>query len=152
MSSHDPPSSYMLHGDTIDDPYLWLETPSPQVTQWENEQNQLLQEYLNYKTQLDVLYPCLRQLYLHNTYIPPFPVLDGTKAVSFEKTSDESQLRCYLHTNQKIKLLVNPNHWPVGTNVDYWSPSPDGSYLAIGISEQGNEESVIHIIKTSTGE
>ena len=48
--------------------------------------------------------------------------------------------------------LVDPNDWP-GTSVslDWFSPSPDGAYVAFGLSERGSEQSVLHVLETRSG-
>ena len=35
--------------------------------------------------------------------------------------------------------------------IDYFTPSPDGSYVAVGVSLGGSENSVLHVLEVSTG-
>lgn len=35
--------------------------------------------------------------------------------------------------------------------LDWWYPSPDGKYVALGLSKRGTEHSVLHVIETATG-
>jgi prolyl oligopeptidase len=35
--------------------------------------------------------------------------------------------------------------------LDWWHPSPDGRFVALGLSKRGSERSVLHVIETATG-
>jgi prolyl oligopeptidase len=52
------------------------------------------------------------------------------------------------------RLLLDPDTYAAaGTHesLDWWAASPDGTYVAIGISPGGSEQSVLHILETATG-
>jgi len=54
----------------------------------------------------------------------------------------------------KDRLLLDPDARASATthySLDYWSASPDGSHVAMGISPAGSEDSVIEIVETATG-
>jgi prolyl oligopeptidase len=51
-------------------------------------------------------------------------------------------------------LLADPDSWEKETGrphaLNYFSPSPDGRYVAYGISAAGSEDAAIHVIETAT--
>lgn len=52
------------------------------------------------------------------------------------------------------KTLVDPTAMSEGDvhySLDYWSASSDGTHVAYGLSTQGSEDSVIHIMEVATG-
>jgi prolyl oligopeptidase len=53
------------------------------------------------------------------------------------------------------KLLVDPELLAQKTGkphaINYFSPSPDGSHVAYGVSQAGSEEAVLHIINVQSG-
>jgi prolyl oligopeptidase len=53
------------------------------------------------------------------------------------------------------RVLIDPSKLTADTakhfTIDYFSPSLDGMHVAYGVSEGGSEESVLHVIETSTG-
>jgi prolyl oligopeptidase len=55
----------------------------------------------------------------------------------------------------KETLLVDPESLAKATGkphaINYFEPSPDGKYVAYGISAAGSEDAVLHVIETSTG-
>lgn len=49
------------------------------------------------------------------------------------------------------RVLVDPAKIIGGDQViDWWEPSPDGRYVAVGLSKRGSEASVLHVIETAT--
>lgn len=57
--------------------------------------------------------------------------------------------------NAPEKVLVDPETYRKNTGkpheVNYFVPSPNGRYVAYGISASGSEEAVLHVIETATG-
>jgi prolyl oligopeptidase len=57
--------------------------------------------------------------------------------------------------NAPERLLVDPEKLttPEGKHysIDYFQPSPDGKYMAYGISPGGSEESVLHVLESASG-
>jgi prolyl oligopeptidase len=52
------------------------------------------------------------------------------------------------------RLLADPDSWQKETGrphaINYFSPSPDGRYVAYGLSAAGSEDATIHVIETAT--
>ncbi|THD74376.1 MAG: S9 family peptidase [Phenylobacterium sp.] len=52
------------------------------------------------------------------------------------------------------RLLLDPDSRATATthySLDYWSASPDGAHVLVGVSPAGSEDSVIQILETATG-
>lgn len=49
-------------------------------------------------------------------------------------------------------MLVDPNRLAEGSVIDWYHPSPDGEHVAYGISRHGDEQSVLHVIASRSGE
>ncbi|MBV8636557.1 MAG: prolyl oligopeptidase family serine peptidase [Candidatus Eremiobacteraeota bacterium] len=53
------------------------------------------------------------------------------------------------------RLILNPDRFATGPNqhftIDYFSPSLDGAYVGVGVSEGGSENTVMHVIETRSG-
>lgn len=56
-------STYVLHGQAIPDPYLWLEDRTcPETESWINEQERLINQYFEQGPPLDLLRNRIREL------------------------------------------------------------------------------------------
>ena len=57
--------------------------------------------------------------------------------------------------NGEEKLLVDPGTYATAGGphmaINYYAPSFDGKYVAVGISAAGSEDAVLHVLDTSTG-
>ncbi|BCW87830.1 Prolyl endopeptidase [Alphaproteobacteria bacterium SO-S41] len=52
------------------------------------------------------------------------------------------------------RVLIDPTAMTEGDvhySMDYWLASPDGKYVAYGLSTQGSEDSVLHVLETANG-
>jgi prolyl oligopeptidase len=52
------------------------------------------------------------------------------------------------------RVLIDPTAMTEGVvhySLDYWIASPDGTYVAYGLSTQGSEDSVLQVLETATG-
>jgi prolyl oligopeptidase len=57
-------------------------------------------------------------------------------------------------SNESIRTLLDPAMYKNGeqhASIDYFEPSPDGNYLAAGISLGGSEDSTLHIFDVASG-
>lgn len=49
------------------------------------------------------------------------------------------------------RLLVNPAEIALETTLDWFYPSPDGNHVAYGVSQHGDEQSVLRVVDTRNG-
>ncbi|MEO8151581.1 MAG: prolyl oligopeptidase family serine peptidase [Rhizobacter sp.] len=73
------------------------------------------------------------------------------------RSATENQFKLYVRQGLKgaDKLLVDPEALEKKTGkphaINWYTPSPDGALLAYGLSSQGSEAAVLHLLDTRTG-
>ena len=148
--------SETMHGEVIEDPYRWLEdleVDSPEVEAWTAAQNEHTRGFL------DEL-PCRATLaseFKHLMAVPSIgtPVTRGGLLFNTERKIGENQASLFVREHGgEPRTLINPNTLDADglISLDWWVPSPDGSLVAFGISRAGDEMSILHVLKTATGD
>ena len=73
-----------------------------------------------------------------------------------QRAGDQAQPVLYVRNagTGETRVLVDPNEIDATglTALDWWRPSPDGSLLAFGTSERGDEWSTLQVLEVETGE
>jgi prolyl oligopeptidase len=145
----------VLHGETIPDPYRWLEDgDSPETKSWTDRQNALTESYLASRPAREKLRGRLEELLTIGAIGVPAPV----RGRYFYQRRDGRQNQPVLYVRDGIdgpdRVLVDPNRLDASGTValDWYYPSEDGSLLAYGLSENGSEQSVLHLLNVSTGQ
>lgn len=140
----------VLHGVRVPDPYRWLEqVDTPEVQRWIAAQNRLSRACLDqFTTERAALAGQLETL--HTANVSSTPVRFGTRL--FHTRRDGLQNHAVLYVRQgnlkaAPQVVVDPNKLSDDGSValDWWYPSPDGRYVAYGISTDGSEQSVLHV-------
>lgn len=144
----------ILHGETISDPYRWLEDGSnPDTVLWTDQQNALTQEYLASVPGRETIRRRLAELLAIGVLSVPTPV----KGRYFYLRRDGRQNHPVLYwrngLNEDDRVAIDPNALnDAGTTaLDWYFPSLDGRLLAFGLSENGSEESVLHLLDLDRG-
>jgi len=145
----------VLHGETIPDPYRWLEDGDhPDTRRWTDAQNALTRAYLDAVPGRDELHRRLDQLLAIGAIGVPTPV----RGRYFYQRRDGRQNQPVLYVRVGLRgedrAVIDPNALDAGGTValDWHYPSDDGRLLAYGISENGSEQSVLHVMDVDTGE
>ena len=143
-----------LHGETIPDPYRWLEDgESPGTREWTEAQNALTRSYLDAVPGRGDLHRRLDQLLAIGAISVPTPV----RGRYFYQRRDGRQNQPVLYVRQGVhgedRAVIDPNALdPAGTiALDWYYPSDDGRLLAYGLSENGSEQSVLQVLDVDTG-
>ena len=143
-----------LHGDTIPDPYRWLEEGDrPDTRDWTARQNALTESLLGAVPGRDRIRRRLDELLSIGALSTPEPVAGRY----FYQRRDGRQNQPVLYVRQGVqgedRVLVDPNALdPAGTTALDWSyPSEDGRLLAYGLSENGSEQSLLHVLEVDSG-
>ena len=144
----------ILHGETIADPYRWLEDgESSDTLAWTEAQNALTQAYLEAVPVRERIGARLDQLLAIGALGVPTPV----RGRYFYQRRDGRQNQPVLYLRRGVRgddrVLVDPNALSSAGTValDWYYPSDDGSLLAYGLSENGSEQSVLHVLDVDTG-
>ena len=143
-----------LHGERIPDPYRWLEDGESEATRaWTTAQNALTRAYLDEVPGRGALHRRLDQLLAIGAISVPTPV----RGRYFYQRRDGRQNQPVLYVRDGVdgedRVVLDPNALDAGGGValDWFYPSDDGRLLAYGVSENGSEQSVLHVVDVTTG-
>ena len=153
----DTPSSDLieiLHGEEIADPYRWLEDgEAPETRRWTEKQNALTEAYLSAVPGRGQIRRRLDELLAIGVLSVPTPV----RGRYFYSRRDGRQNQPVLYWREGVdgedRVAVDPNALNAAgtTALDWYYPSEDGRLLAYGLSENGSEQSVLHVLELDTG-
>jgi len=147
------------YGVAIADPYRWLEnTDDQRVHAWSLEQDARTRQYLD---GLAVRKPIFEQLMQQTAaaskrYYALYSA--GGQVFAFLNQPPMQQPMIVVMGNEadpdKARVVVNPNEIDDHgtTAIDWFVPSPDGSRVAVSLSENGSEDGTVHIFDVASGE
>jgi prolyl oligopeptidase len=143
-----------LHGESIPDPYRWLEDgDDPATREWTERQNTLTEGYLGAVPARGAIHRRLDELLTIGALSVPAPA-DGRY---FYQRRDGRQNQPVLYVRNghdgPDRVVVDPNALdPAGTTaLDWFYPSEDGRLLAYGLSENGSEQSELRVLDVDRG-
>ena len=147
----------VVHGVSITDPYRWLEdVDSEEVQQWIAAQNALTRGYLDqFAPQRQQLAARLTQLYAAKTVSAPD--VRANRYFYTSRPADQNHAILYCREggfDAEPREVLNPNTFSEDGTValDWWYPSPDGTLIAYGKSQSGNERSTLHVRDVAAGQ
>ena len=140
-------------GTKVEDYYRHLENNDAEdVQKWTAAQNELTEKTIFSWAQTPKIEKRLGEVWNYDKMLTP--VKRGDKLFYRYQTGLQNQpvLMMQLPDGTK-KELVNPNTIDANgtTAMDWWYASPKGRYIAVGLSENGSEQSVLHLIDTDSG-
>ena len=148
----------IVQGAKIPNPYLWLENgKDPKVEAWSDAQNARVRGYLDalpgraaISSRLMALTratsPSTYQLTARGPYVFALyldPKFQQPKLVTMNASADPASR----------KVLIDPNALDAKglTAIDWYTPSSDGSKVAVSLSQGGSEDGTLHLYDTATG-
>jgi len=144
----------ILHGEAIADPYRWLEeAESSQTRAWTEQQNAQTEAYLAGFPGRQRIRQRLQELLAIGAISVPTPA----RGRYIYQRRDGSQNQPVLYVREGVdgedRVAIDPNALdPSGTTaLDWYFPDDQGRLLAYGLSENGSEQSVLHVLDLSTG-
>ena len=143
-----------LHGEAIADPYRWLEDgEAPETRLWTDRQNELTESYLAAVPARKEIRRRLGELLSIGVLGTPTPVRGRYFYLRREGRQNQPVLYWRHGLDGADRIAVDPNALnEAGTTaLDWYYPSDDGLLLAYGLSENGSEESVLHLLDLETG-
>ncbi len=145
----------VLHGEAIPDPYRWLEDgASAETRAWTEAQNALTARWLASVPWREQVRERLTTLLAIGSLGAPTPA----RGRYFYQRREAGQDQPVLYVREGVagpdRVLLDPNALNAGgtTALDWWYPSDDGRRLAFGLSEDGSEDSTLHVLEVATGE
>src|SRR4051812_38909699 len=138
----------VYHGDSVADPYRWLEdTDAPATKSWVEAENRLSQSFLAAIPERAAIKSRLTQLWNYARYGAPFK--EGGRYFYFENTGLQNQSVLYVQDgrNAPARVLLDPNVLsPDGTvALSGVAASDDGHYLAYSLSSSGSDWQELHV-------
>ena len=132
----------------VEDPYRWLEEDTEEVMAWEAEQVALTDAIMNEWPDRDKLRQAIRTaLTTGASEAAELPHFHG--AFTFymgEKPGGQQPVLWVTEgADAAPRILVDPNVMAEGSALDWFHPSPQGAYVAYGISQHGDEQSGLGI-------
>lgn len=147
------PAASSLHGETVNDPYRWLENPQdPAVQAWIKAQNEHTEAVLAAMPDGKAMSERVRQLAVTST-TRSSPLLAGGTLFYMQETppQPQPQLMAQAWPDGKARVLVDLNAGGGNTAITGYWPSPSGRYLAYGTAEGGSELTTLHVLDVATG-
>lgn len=145
-------------GVDVHDPYRWLENgDDPEVKAWIEAQNDLTERTLKKTAWLPILTRRIHELLEIGSVGLPTVRKHGSESRYFYTRREGDQNQPVLLFRQGRSgtdhSLVDPNQIdPQGTTaLDFYTPSPDGSRVAYGLSEDGSEETTLFVREVDSG-
>ena len=145
------PVDELLHGETIADPYRWLEEDSEELRAWTDAQNAHTAAILGALPEREALRERLAAL-LGVGFVTTPKVRRG-RLFFVKREGGQNQPCLYVREGAATRLVLDPNALSARGTValDWWYPSPEGRYVAYGLSADGDERSTLHIREVETG-
>jgi prolyl oligopeptidase len=143
-------------GTKIVDSYRWLENlKSPEVSDWMKSQNDYTRSVLDRIPGREKLRARIAELDDTGVLVSSFQSYSG-HWFYLKRVPGEDNRKLYTRDGQggAERLLLNPETLTangIHYSIDYYTPSPDGKLVAIGISPGGSENSVLHVLDAATG-
>lgn len=146
------------HGVEVVDDYRWLENgDDPEVKAWSDAQNAYARSILDrlpgvdeIRQQVTAIRKIQRPRYISLVYA-------GNQLFALKSEPPKQQAMVVVMPSENdpasARVVVDPNQIDPagGTAVDWFVPSPDGSRVAVSLSEGGSERGNVHVYETATG-
>ncbi len=153
------PVSDTYHGVTVVDPYRWLEDwADPRVQQWSAAQDRKARAYLDALPYRQAIYDRLyRQISATSPSYYSLRAAGGRLFALYNQPPKNQPMIAVLTRDAdpaQARIVVDPNTLnPKGTTaIDWYVPSPDGTLLAVSMSENGSEDGSVHVFAVQTGQ
>jgi prolyl oligopeptidase len=146
------------HGVTVKDPYRWLEkADDPKVHAWSVAQDERTRAYLDGLASRKPIYERLmKQIAATSSSFYGLHAV-GDRIFAYYNLPPNQQPMIAVLGNAadpaQARVVVNPNTLnPKGTTaIDWFVPSPDGTRLAVSLSENGSEDGSVHLFDVASG-
>jgi len=141
-------------GTKVPDPYRWMEDlNAPELAEWVKQQNAVTDQYFSKVGLRGYFSARITELWNYPKVSLPFRV--AGRLYYARNTGLQRQSVYYSRTSlgAPAKLVLDPNALSSDGSiaVEGFSPSPDGRYVAYGISEGGADWRTIHVRELGTG-
>ena len=141
-------------GEAIVDRYRWMENDKdPEWLPFLKQQNAHARAVLDSLPKRDELLKRIQQL--SGDIASPAEVQKaGARLFYQQRPVGSNNYKLFVREGSKDRVLVDPTKLDTKTShvsLDWWRASPDGSKLVYGLSKDGSEDSVLHIMDVRSG-
>jgi prolyl oligopeptidase len=158
VSTEPPPArveavSETRFGVTTADPYRWMEDGDDEVRDWLAGQDRFTRAYLTGLPDRAALLARVREL-TADVVRDPALTLVGDLAFELGQPQGGDVPVLAVREGGRERVLLDPASLPgrEHSHLDWYAPSPDGRYVACGISQGGSERSTLRVVDTGTGD
>jgi prolyl oligopeptidase len=141
-------------GETLRDPYRWMENDQdPEWLPYLRGQNAHARALLDTIPGRDKLLARIQQL-SGDVALTRRVQRAGGKLFIEQRPAGADNYRLFVEEHGVRRVLIDPTALASATgymSLDWWYPSPDGVHVVYGLSKDGSEDSILHILKTADG-
>ncbi|UJR79696.1 Prolyl oligopeptidase [Sandaracinus amylolyticus] len=144
-----------LHGVAIEDPYRALESESDITREWIDRQTARSREALASWSRADIA-DRIREVLAIGTISGG--AIAGDVVLYSRRDADREQPALFAQSLSRTgapsgepRMLVDPQTYGERAALDWYYLSPNGRYLAFGISDNGDERSTLRVVEVATG-
>ena len=150
------PFAESLYGQTVSDPYRWMEDQGPDYQAWLKAQGAYARAFLD---KLPGRVALLQTMAAHARAQASLGQIQAKGGRLFlprrPAAANYTQLFVRDGVSAPERLLLDPTTLDTanakGTAIDYWEASPDGKYVYFGASSGGSELSTLRVIDVESG-
>ncbi|MGY0483868.1 S9 family peptidase [Endobacter medicaginis] len=142
-------------GETLADPYRWMENDrDPGWLPWLKGQNDYTRSVLDRLPDRATLLRRIEQLSGDQTLTAAVQRV-GARLFYEQRPAGAETYRLCVREAGHDRILVDPSAIHIAgaghVSLDWWGASPDGRLVAYGLSPDGSENSVAHVLDVATG-
>ncbi len=148
--------SEQLFGETIADPYRWLENDvrtDDKVHAWVAAENKVTETYLAGLPGRDAMRTRLTALWNYERY--GVPLKRGTRYFYVKNDGLQNQSPLYVRegVDGAPRLLIDPNGWSSdgATALGEWEPSQDGRFIVYAVQDGGTDWRTLRVLDVASG-
>jgi prolyl oligopeptidase len=141
-------------GETLQDPYRWMENDKdPEWLPFLKGQNDHTRAVLKSIPGRDALINRIRQL-SGDTATTRATQRAGNWLFFEQRPSGAENFKLFVREGSTTRILIDPTALGQSSgaghfSLDWWSASPDGSHLVYGLSKDGSEDSILHVMRVA---
>ncbi len=141
-------------GETLSDPYRWMENDKdPEWLPFLRGQNEHARAVLDTIPGRDRLLKRIEQL-SGDAAATRLARRAGGKLFFEQRPAGAENFKLFVQEHGLTRALIDPTLLSTATShlsLDWWQPSPDGAYVVYGLSKDGSEDSVLHVLSVADG-
>lgn len=134
---------------TSNDPFRWMEIENGSLRAWILARSEAGRNFLGAFPGRKTLEYRVKQIGAAGSLTTGL-VLQNGRRFFYRSTAEHPYLRLFVkEDNSADRLLIDP---PKQYGLSYYSPSPDGQYVAYGLSRNGSEITSLRVLDVQTGQ